>query len=72
MLTLLIPRKESVKSENLDVYLKPLVKELQMLWKGVTIVESYGQKGHKHLCFGPFVCGAYMIISHMVYLWGVK
>jgi len=40
MLTLLIPRKESMKSENLDVYLKPLVKELQMLWKGVTIVES--------------------------------
>jgi hypothetical protein len=29
---------------------------------------SQGQQGHKHLCFKPFVCGAYMIILHMAYL----
>jgi hypothetical protein len=32
MLVLLIPRKEYVTFEHFDVYLQPLIKELQQLW----------------------------------------
>ena len=35
MLTLIIPGKDSVKEENIHVYLAPLVEELQRLWEGV-------------------------------------
>ncbi len=35
MLILLIPRNEFIKNENIDMYLQPLVKELEELWKGV-------------------------------------
>jgi hypothetical protein len=37
VLVLLIPRKESVNNDNIDVYLIPLVEELQELWKGVDV-----------------------------------
>jgi len=39
MLSLLIPAKESIKSENIDVYLEPLVDELLLLWDGVPAVD---------------------------------
>jgi len=39
MLTLIILRKESVKSSNIDVYLVPLVDELIELWDGVLVVD---------------------------------
>ncbi len=42
MLILLIPRKEFVKNEIIDVYLQPLVEELKELWKG--------QEVHLNLC----------------------
>jgi hypothetical protein len=32
LLTLLIPRKESVTSNHFDVYLQPLIEEFQQLW----------------------------------------
>lgn len=35
MLTLNILRKEFVISGNVDVYLRPLIEELQLLWSGV-------------------------------------
>jgi hypothetical protein len=35
MLTLIIHVKEFVTSRKMDVYLQPLIKELQMLWSGV-------------------------------------
>jgi hypothetical protein len=35
MLALLTPRKKLVKNHNIDVYLAPLLEELQLLWKGV-------------------------------------
>jgi hypothetical protein len=38
MLSLLIPRKESIKNENIDVYLQPLVEELELLWVGVPTI----------------------------------
>jgi hypothetical protein len=37
MLALLIPRKYKV--HNMDVYLAPLVEELQLLWEGVQMVD---------------------------------
>ena len=40
MLALLIPGKESVISENVDVYLAPLIEELQQLWEGVDTVDA--------------------------------
>jgi len=39
MLTLLILGKESVKSENIDVYLQPLVEKLLELWKSVRTLD---------------------------------
>jgi hypothetical protein len=35
MLVLLILGKEFVKKKNIDVYLAPLLEELQELWKGL-------------------------------------
>ncbi len=35
VLALLIPNKEFVKMHNFDVYIEPLIEELQVLWKGV-------------------------------------
>ena len=40
MLALIIPGKESVKDRNVDVYLAPLIEELQELWKGVNCVDG--------------------------------
>lgn len=40
MLALLIPGKESVTSENVDVYLAPLIEELQQLWEGIAAVDA--------------------------------
>jgi hypothetical protein len=34
MFVLLIARKKLVKNNNIDIYMAPLVKELQELWKG--------------------------------------
>jgi hypothetical protein len=35
MLTLIIHVKEFATSRKMDVYLQPLIEELQMLWSGV-------------------------------------
>jgi hypothetical protein len=35
MLSLLIPGKKSMKNNNIDVYMAPLLEELHELWKGV-------------------------------------
>ena len=40
MLTLIIPGKESVKEDNIHVYLAPLIEELQRLWKGVMTTDG--------------------------------
>jgi hypothetical protein len=37
--TLIILGKESVKMHNMDVYLAPLIEELQVLWKGVAVYD---------------------------------
>ena len=39
MLALLVPGKESVTLENIDVYLVPLIEELQELWGGVDAID---------------------------------
>ena len=48
MLALLIPGKESVTSENIDVYLAPLIEELQELWRGVKAVDVSGELGNRN------------------------
>ena len=45
MLTLIIPGKESVKDKNIDVYLQPLVEELEALWVGVHAYDSSQPEG---------------------------
>jgi hypothetical protein len=37
MLFLLIANKESVKNNNINIYMAPLVEKLQELWKGVDV-----------------------------------
>jgi hypothetical protein len=39
MLSLLIQRKKSMKNDNIDVYLEPLVEEFKTLWKGVWTID---------------------------------
>lgn len=48
MLVLLIPGKESVTSENIDVYLAPLIEELQQLWHGVNAVDVSDDSGNQN------------------------
>ena len=48
MLVLLIPGKENVTSENIDVYLAPLIEELQQLWHGVNAVDVSTDGENKH------------------------
>jgi hypothetical protein len=35
ILALIIPRKKPVEMHNIDVYMAPLIEELQVLWRGV-------------------------------------
>jgi len=41
MLVLIIPSKESLTITNVDVYLQPLIEELQLLWQGVKTFDSF-------------------------------
>jgi hypothetical protein len=41
MLALIITRKKSYTSTNVDVFLQPLIDELQTLWKGVKALDAY-------------------------------
>jgi hypothetical protein len=47
LLTLLIPGKQSVTSEHLDVYLEPLVEELLQLWEGVSAYDVHKDVGYR-------------------------
>jgi hypothetical protein len=69
MLKMLIPSLESMKNDNIDVYLQPLVEELEKLWIGVPIVDvtmsvrsqSFSLRAicmwsiHNYLAYGLFV-----------------
>ena len=48
MLALIIPGKESVTSENVDVYLSPLFEELQQLWEGVDAVDASAESVNRN------------------------
>jgi hypothetical protein len=39
MLTLFILGKKYIKNENIDVYLQPLVEDLEELWEGVPTID---------------------------------
>jgi hypothetical protein len=48
-LTLLISGKESPTSENIDVYLQPLLEELIELWRGTSVYDALANSDeHKH------------------------
>ncbi len=68
MLAIIIPSKESMTSGNIDVYLEPLIEELQMLWNGLKLMIHYrGQHSTWRLC----VCGVYMTFQPMDWLQNV-
>ena len=48
MLVLLIPGKQSVTSHFFDVYLAPLVEELQQLWKGMLAYDVMKEVGFRY------------------------
>ena len=48
MLVLLIPGKQSVTAQFFDVYLAPLVEELQQLWKGVIAYDVMKEVGMRN------------------------
>jgi hypothetical protein len=45
MLSLIIPRKKSVKDANMDTYMAPLIEELRKLWKGVIAFDVPAEVG---------------------------
>jgi hypothetical protein len=45
---LLIPSKESVTSENVDVCLAPLIEELQQLWEGIDAVDASAESVNRN------------------------
>lgn len=47
ILALLIPGKQSVTSEVFDVYMAPLVEELQQLWTGVRAYDGAEEEGRR-------------------------
>ncbi len=51
MLALLIPGKDSVTAEVFDVYLPPLVEELQQLWNGVPAYDVLKPMGSRSFTF---------------------
>jgi hypothetical protein len=50
ILALIIPRKEYVKNENINVYLQQLLEELEMLWVGVMIIDVIRPEGSWPFC----------------------
>ena len=43
MLAIIISGKESVTDKNVDVYMAPLIEELQKLWKGIDCLDGLQQ-----------------------------
>ena len=61
MLALLIPGRESVTSENIDVYLTPLIEELLELWKGVPAIDVSEEPSRQHFKLRLYFFGAFTI-----------
>ena len=49
MLALLIPSKESVTFENVEMYLVLLIEELQQLWEGVDAIDASAKNENMNL-----------------------
>ncbi len=47
-LALIIPCKELVRMHHMDVYLAPLIEELQVLWRGVVVYDVAKVETQKH------------------------
>jgi hypothetical protein len=50
-LSLLLSRKESPTSKNIDVYLSPLVEELEQFWEGVPVFDASADAAVEVPCF---------------------
>ncbi len=48
ILAFIIPSKELVKMHHMDVYLAPLIEELQVLWRGVAVYDMAKVETQKH------------------------
>jgi hypothetical protein len=60
IMDLLIPRLSS-PSKDFDIFMEPLVQELQQLWKGVWAIDLLRVKDLNYVLW---FFGAYMIIQH--------
>jgi len=47
MMSILIAGKESPTDKNLDVFIAPLVEELQQLWNGVEAIDASAEGGER-------------------------
>ena len=68
MLVLIIPGKESVTSGNIDVYMAPLIEELQNLWDGVHAFDVSNENRNCDFVLKAIHivwCGAFTISLHM-------
>jgi len=54
---LIIPGPESVRSSNFDVYISPLLEELQELWKGVEGLDVLKPKGKRQFTMEAILMG---------------
>jgi hypothetical protein len=77
MLALIIPSKESCTINNVDVYLQPMINELQLSWKGVVAFDAYlGAKFnlkamcmwsiHDFLAYGLVVGGCWQAMVYTI------
>jgi hypothetical protein len=56
ILALIIPSKEFVTFGNVNVYLQMLIKELQVMWKGVQAFATYSKEAFtfKSMCMWSY------------------
>jgi hypothetical protein len=65
ILTLIIPSKEFMKMHNIDVYMAPLIEELQVLWKGVATYDVARVEGQGYFTLRTILMWTSMISQHM-------
>ena len=64
MFALIKPRKESVTNMNVDVYMAPLIEELQELWKRIDCLDgSQRNSKKKHSSYMACFCGGKLSID---------
>ena len=64
-LSILISGKKSPPSSNIDVFIRPILKELQKLRHGVDALDSPNHKVVALSLCMPYLCGPFFIFPHM-------